>query len=250
MPTDVHLTFATDEGTYAGAVSGEGVFHEALERLLPDRLRIGRRVTIRSPAGEPVYADMFIGETVAHLGTATFAVRTEPLQGRSGIWRTLGVDHLALAVHDRQDARRFFEDVLGMQVIRDDPHQTVLTTGLTAIFLFDAEPGPLNPGIPSRVHHLGFVVDNLEAAWHHVREHGHTSDYMLLERDERWSLYFFYRNGDVQMMIQLSEIKADHRGFRDPRQFADLMFEYGRDRYGVRFGAEAQGSQGEGSRRP
>ncbi|HYM70862.1 MAG TPA: VOC family protein [bacterium] len=235
MSTAVRLTFVTAEGRFAGDVPAAGVFHEALEHLLPEALRVGRRVTIRTPAGDAVYPDMFIGETVAHFGTDEFAVHSEPLRGGLRPWRTLGVDHLALAVHDRQDARRLLEGGLGMQVVRDDPHQPVLTTGLTGVFLFDATPGPLNPGLPSRVHHLGFVVDDLDAAWQHVRAQGYASDYMVLERDERWSLYFFYQNGDVRFMIQLSEIKAEQRGFDRPAEFTDRMFDYSRHRYGVRF---------------
>ena len=231
----ISLTFLTEEGAFQGTVDRDGVFHEALEHFLPESLRVGRRITIRTPSGEPVYPDMFIGETVAHFRTDTFAVRSEPLLGRAGSWRNLGFDHLALAVRDRQDARRFFGDVLGMQVIRDDAHQTVLTTGNTAVFLFDATPGPLNPGIASRLHHLGFVVDDLEAAWHAIRSHGLQSDFMLLERDERWSLYFFYENGDVKFMIQLSQVKDDYRGFTNPRWFTDLMYDYARGRYGIRF---------------
>src|SRR5438034_11307269 len=77
---------------------------------------------------------MFVGETVAHFRTTTFTVRSEPLRGQPGAWRNLGFDHIALAVADRQDARRFFGEVIGMQVIREDSHQTVLTTGNSAIF--------------------------------------------------------------------------------------------------------------------
>ncbi len=236
----VDLVFVTEEGRFEGKVAGGGVFHEALEQLLPERLRIGRRITIRTPAGDPIYPDMFIGETVGHFDTSTFTISTEPLRERPGAWRNLGVDHLALAVHDRTDARRFFGDILGMQLIREDAHQTVLTTGNTAIFLFDATPGPLNPGIPSRLHHLGFVVDDLEAAWQRIRSQGLQSDYMLLERDERWSLYFFYTNGDVRFMIQLSAIKPAHRGFANPHQYSDFMFDYSRGRYGVRFTEEGE----------
>jgi len=235
MSTTVRLAFITEDGRFADEVPAASVFHDALERLLPEPLRVGRRVTIRTPSGAPVYPDMFIGETVAHFGTEEFVVRSEPLQGGTRSWHTLGVDHLALAVRDRPDARRLLADGLGLTVVRDDPHQTVVTTGLTAIFLFDAEPGPLNPGIPSRVHHLGFVVDDLDAAWQHVRARGYASDYMVLERDERWSLYFFYENGDARFMIQLSEIKAEQRGFDRPERFTDHMFDYGRHRYGVRF---------------
>ncbi len=234
----LELAFLTNEGRFQGHVPSEGVFHEALEVLLPERLRVGRRITIRTPSGEPVYPDMFIGETITHFATSTFTIQAEPLRERAREWRNLGVDHLALAVHDRQDARRFFGEVLRMKLIREDAHQTVLTTGNTALFLFDATPGPLNPGVPSRVHHLGFVVDDLEAAWHQIRSFGLRSDYMVLERDERWSLYFFYDNGDVRFMIQLSEIKAANRGFHDPQRFTDLMFDYSRGQYGIRFTAE------------
>lgn len=235
---EIQLTFQTDEGAFSGVVDGDGVFHQALEQLLPEALRVGRRISMRSPDGDPVYPDMFIGETVVHFGTRTFAVRSEPLRDRPGSWRNVGFDHIALAVADRQDARRFLADVLGMDVIREDAHQTVLTTGHTAVFLFDTVPGPLNPGIPSRVHHIGFVVDDLEAAWHAIRSRGLQSDYMVLERDERWSLYFLYQNGDARFMIQLSQIKDDHRGFTNPHRFADLMYDYGRGRYGVRFPGE------------
>ncbi len=232
---EINLTFRTDEGLLTGRFDRENVFHEALERLLPDRLRVGRRITIRTSGGEPVYPDMFIGETVDHFRGATFTVRSEPLSDRAGTWRNLGFDHLALAVADRADARKFFGETLGMTVIREDAHQTVLTTGNTAMFLFDAVPGPLNPGVPSRIHHIGFVVDDLEAAWGAVRAAGLRSDYMVLERDERWSLYFFYDNGDARFMIQLSQIKDRYRGLRDPGRFTDFMYDYGRGRYGVRF---------------
>ncbi len=244
MSTTVRLVFVTDDGRFEGQFPAADVFHAALERLLPEALRVGRRVTIRTPAGDPVYPDMFVGETVAHFRTEEFTVRSEPLRGGTRPWRSLGVDHLALAVRDRADARRLLVDGLGFTVVRDDAHQTVVTTGLTAIFLFDTEPGPLNPGIPSRVHHLGVVVDDLDAAWQHVRAQGYASDYMVLERDERWSLYFFYENGDARFMIQLSEIKPAHRGFTDPARFTDHMFDYARHRYGVRFDDEAPEREG------
>jgi len=231
----MQVTFETPEGKFTGSVRADGVFHEALEQMLPEQLRIGRRITIRTPGGDPVYPDMFIGETSAHFRTATFRLTSEPLREKSGAWRNLGFDHVALAVADRNDAKRFFNEILGMQVVREDEHQTVLTTGNTAIFIFDTTPGPLNPGIPSEIHHIGFVVDDLEAAWHAIRRHGLQSDYMVLERDERWSLYFFYQNGDARFMIQLSQIKERYRGFEDPRRFANLMFDYSRRPYGVRF---------------
>lgn len=222
---------------YPAAVGAGEIFHEALDRALPEAARAGHRLTIRTPDGAPVYPDMFVGETVRHFGTRRFLVETTPLAGARRPWRNLGFDHLAITVADRDDARAFFRDVLGLTEVRHDPHLTVLTTGNTALFLFDARDAPLSDPLPSRWHHLGFVVDDLEAAYAHLQAHRDhlTSDFTLLERDERWSLYCHYRNGDITLMIQLSEIRAGFRGFADPERFAGRMYDYLRGRYGVRF---------------
>jgi hypothetical protein len=60
----------------------------------------------------------------------------------------------------------------------------------------------------------------------------------MLERAERWSLYFRYRNGDVSFLIQLSEIKADARGFANPAVTTGLLYDYSQRPYGVRFEEE------------
>ena len=90
MKTEV--TFQTEGGSFSGTVDERGVFHEALEHLLPDHLRVGRRITIRTPGGDPVYPDMFVGETVAHFRTTTFTVRSEPLRANRAhgvIWDSI-----------------------------------------------------------------------------------------------------------------------------------------------------------------
>ena len=226
---------------YPVAVEERQIFHEALEHALPEGERVGHRLVLRGPGGAAIYPDMFIGETVRHYGTTRFQVETEPLTGQPGPWCNLGFDHLAITVADREDARTFFRDVLGMTEVRHDPHLTVLTTGNTALFLFDAQEAPLSDPVPSRWHHLGFVVDDLEAAYWQLRQHQDrlSSDYTLLERDERWSLYCHYRNGDVNLMVQLSEIREGFRGFAEPRAFTDRMYDYLRGRYGVRFDEES-----------
>src|SRR5436853_6898838 len=60
MKTEV--TFQTEGGSFSGTVDERGVFHEALEHMLPDHLRVGRRITIRTPGDDTVYPDMFVGE--------------------------------------------------------------------------------------------------------------------------------------------------------------------------------------------
>jgi catechol 2,3-dioxygenase-like lactoylglutathione lyase family enzyme len=191
------------------------------------------------PDGELIYPDMFLGEIADHYGDARFLVEATPLRQDAGEWTNYGFDHLALATTDRATARDFFSQGLKMKIVRDDEHLTVVTTGNTAIFLFDAKPGaPLSDGLPSGIHHLGLVVDNLEAAYGHLRRTfpGFLSDFTLLERIERLSLYGHVVFGDVRFMIQLSEVKPEFRGFRQGAPFVDMMYDYAARDYGVRLG--------------
>jgi len=233
------VTFEVNGTAHEVEVDPKGIFHDALHLKLPASLTAGHRVTITTPDGQEVFPDMFIGESAAHFGTRRFVVTTRPLSAAPQSFHNVGFDHLAIMWADREGARDFFSQVLGLRVVRHDPHLTVLTSGgLTALFLFDADPEtPMSDGVPSRWHHLGFVVDDLEAAYAHLRAHAAaiTSDFIMLERAERWSLYFRYRNGDVSFLIQLSEIKAEERGFADPAQATNLLYDYSRRRYGVRF---------------
>lgn len=247
------LTLVVNGHAYEAKVNPKEIFHEALEHALPPGLLVGHRIRINTPSGEEVFPDMFIGESVIHFKTSTFHVEAKPLSevtaaAGAKTWTNLGFDHLAITVADREDAKAFFTEVLGMTIVRDDRHQTVLTTGNTALFCFDAEKAPLSDGLPSRWHHIGFVVDNLDAAYHHLAHRAQlrreqvgegsgsiASDFTLLERNERWSLYCHYRNGNTRLMIQLSEIKPENRGFIDPRHFTDKMYDYLSGRYGVRF---------------
>jgi Glyoxalase/Bleomycin resistance protein/Dioxygenase superfamily len=252
------LTLVVNGQPYEVEVNPKEIYHEALEHALPAGLLSGHRIRISTPNGDEVFPDMFIGESVAHFNTSTFHVEAKPLpevtSGGIKTWTNFGFDHLAITVADREDAKVFFSEVLGMTIVRDDRHQTVLTTGNVALFCFDAEKAPLSDGLPSRWHHIGFVVDNLDAAYRHLAHHAQlrrervgdgsgsiASDFILLERNERWSLYCHYRNGDTRLMIQLSEIKPENRGFVDPRHYTDHMYDYLSGHYGVRFEDQIEG---------
>jgi hypothetical protein len=234
----ITLTLEVNGVAYPMTVAAGSIFHDALHHHLPASLTRGHKITLATPAGDEVYPDMFVGESVRHFGGSRFIVTSVPVQAADRPFRTIGFDHLAITVADREGARAFFTNVLGMQEMRHDPHLTVLTTGPTALFLFDAfREQPMTDPVPSRWHHLGFVVDDLEAAYHHLRTHAPevVSDELLLERAERWSLYFYYTNGETTLLIQLSEIKADRRGFADPGRVTDYLYDYAQGRYGVRF---------------
>ncbi len=236
----VIVTFRLGDQTFAATLRRGQIVHEAFHAALPSHLTRGHRLTFRTTNGAEIFADNFLGDIVDRDGEATLMTSAVPLAGRTGPWRNVGFDHLAITVADRAAAREFFVRVLQMQVMRDDAHLTVLATGPTALFLFDVgQEAPLSTGQPSTWHHLGFVVDDLEAAYAHLETHRDQvlSDFTLLERDERWSLYFFYRNGDVTFMIQLSQIKATERGITDPARvdFPTLLYDYASRPYGEQF---------------
>jgi hypothetical protein len=234
------VTFRVDADDYTTEARRGQIVHEAFHKALPHDLTVGHRLTFRTPNSHEVFADNFLGDVLDHFGSTTLLTSATPIAGVPGPWRNIGFDHLAIAIADREAARDFFRDVLQMRVMRHDPHLTVLATGPTALFLFDAgQEAPLSTGQPSTWHHIGFVVDNLEAAYAHLRTHQDRilSDFTLLERDERWSLYFFYRNGDVTFMIQFSEIKTSDRGFSDPARsdFPNMLYDYASRPYGLQW---------------
>lgn len=235
----VTVVFLLDGVEYSVQLKHFEIIHDGIHHGLPEAIRAGHRLVMRGPAGEEVFPDMFAGEVVRGYGdgqSVTLTTTVEPIPASPGTWRNIGFDHLAVAVEDREGACRFFSGVLGMNVARHDPHMTVLTTGHTALFLFDTGEGvPMSDGLPSRWHHLGFVVDSLDHAYWDLRQHADlVSDFTLLERQERWSLYGHYRNGSVDFMIQLSEIRDGWRGFDDPAAITDYLYDYAAQRYGRR----------------
>jgi catechol 2,3-dioxygenase-like lactoylglutathione lyase family enzyme len=235
----VTVTFEVDGRRYRGEVKRSEIVHQAMHHLLPADVLHAQRLRVIRTNGALIYPDMFLGEIVDFYGDAHFLVEATPLRENAGEWANYGFDHLAPATTDRATAREFFSVGLQMKIVRDDDHITVVTTGNTALFLFDAKPGaPLSDGLPSRIHHIGFVVDNLEAAYGHLRRAfpDFASDFTLLEREERLSLYGHVVFGDVRFMIQLSEIKPQYRGFHDGAPFVDMLYDYAAKDYGVRLG--------------
>lgn len=210
MSQTVTVTFHLEDGsTFSGDVPRHAIVHEAMEKLLPHGFLKNKRISIKQPqSGDLIYPDMFCGEIHDQYGAAELLItaRALPESGTPRQWRNVGFDHLALSMVDRRAAVDFFTRGLGMVVMRDDEHLAVLSApnGNTALFLFEAEPSkPLSDGVPSRIHHIGFVVDDLEAAYQHLRANfpEFVSDFTLLERLERWSLYGKIAFGGVTFMI-------------------------------------------------
>ena len=71
--------------------------------------------------------------------------------------QTSGVDHVVLHVNDVQRAKKFYTDVLGMTVYREDGRQVFLHAGQQGVALFEKEDGaPLTAG--NDLNHLALKV--------------------------------------------------------------------------------------------
>ena len=233
------VAFRIDDDEYSASLTEFEIIHDGIHHAIPEEIRRGQRLVLRGPQGEEVYPDMFAGEVVRGYGdgdSVVLSATLTPIESTPGPWRNAGIDHVVINVADREAACRFFAEALQLQIMRHDPHMTVLTTGHTSLFLFDTGPGiPMSDGQPSRWHHIGFVVDSLDHAYHHLRGYADLStDFTLLERQERWSLYGYYRNGDIEFMIQLSEIRDGWKGFDNPAAITEHLYDYSGQRYGKR----------------
>src|SRR5947207_14168285 len=138
VPIILPITLVVNGHPYQAQVNPKEIFHEALEHALPAGLLVGHRIRISTPNGDEIFPDMFIGETVIHFNTHTFHIEARQLgEATAGTeertWTNFGFDHLAITVADRADAKAFFCEVLGMMIVRDDRHQTVLKHGNTAL---------------------------------------------------------------------------------------------------------------------
>lgn len=229
------------ETTYEGQIPIHDVVHLALDRLLPHNVLHEHRLSVYK-GDDLIYPDMFLYEILGHYGDADFDVRAEKLNlATETPFTNYGFDHLALAFEDRPAATRFFSEGLGLKIVRNDEHLTVVTSGNTALFLFDFDPNaPLAPPAPSRIHHLGFVVDNLESVAAHLKRNypDYLGDFTLLERAERWSLYGHVQIGSIRFMIQISQIKEGFQGLTTDVALAASgeLYDYASQDYGVRLG--------------
>ena len=81
------------------------------------------------------------------------------------MFRTQGIDHVALAVRDVRSSARWYAEVLGLERLHEEAwgdHPAIVGNGTTAVALFpvDGEPPKPRPGRDViAMRHLAFRVD-------------------------------------------------------------------------------------------
>jgi lactoylglutathione lyase len=79
--------------------------------------------------------------------------------------------HIAIAVPDIQSTAKFYEQSFGMQRVRDSNVAVMLSDGVVSLAIIDSKTNP-NADQRSGLHHMGFLVEDLETSAASVERHG------------------------------------------------------------------------------
>lgn len=117
------------------------------------------------------------------------------------VFRTEGIDHVALAVRDVRASAAWYEDVLGLQRVYEEAwgdFPAVVGNGTTSIALFPVVGGPAQPR-PGRdtiaMRHLAFRVDRANFAAAKAALSGRAIDFTEQDHGISESIYFFDPDG-------------------------------------------------------
>lgn len=117
------------------------------------------------------------------------------------MFRTQGIDHVALAVRDVRSSARWYAEVLGLQRLHEDvwgDHPAIIGNGTTSIALFpiEAEQPKPRPGRDTvSMRHLAFRVDRANFTAAKASLSGRGIDYTEQHHGICESIYFFDPDG-------------------------------------------------------
>jgi len=74
-----------------------------------------------------------------------------------------GMRHIALKVRDVARAKKFYQEMFGMEVVWEpDPHNVYLSSGWDNIALHEVTEPFTTAAVEKQLDHLGFVVESIE----------------------------------------------------------------------------------------
>ena len=79
--------------------------------------------------------------------------------------------HIAITVDDIQKTAAFYEQAFDMQRVRESSVAVMLSDGVVSLAIIDANRNP-NSENRKGLHHVGFLVDEMEPAVARVEAHG------------------------------------------------------------------------------
>lgn len=119
-----------------------------------------------------------------------------------------GFDHIDLRVRDREKARRFFVDRLGMEVIGEGAEHTYLLFGDQVLGLRELKEGARADGVD----HLAFRVEQ----WTGLRRRLERARITVVAEKERDDSRSLYLRGPDGLKVELVWRPQPHRHSRSP----------------------------------
>lgn len=75
----------------------------------------------------------------------------------------LGMRHIALKVRDAERSKKFYQEMLGMDIVWEpDPHNVYLSSGCDNLAIHQVSEEFLRTAQEKQLDHLGFLVDSID----------------------------------------------------------------------------------------
>jgi|ERR1700733_12516991 catechol 2,3-dioxygenase-like lactoylglutathione lyase family enzyme len=80
--------------------------------------------------------------------------------------------HVTLAVTDMEKTAKFYEDSFGLERVRQSNVAIMMSDGVVSLAIIDALSNPNIGEKGAGLHHIGFLIDDMDKASHDVEKSG------------------------------------------------------------------------------